>query len=243
MTVTFKTDGSATRLDFKHEDMFDEVDRDNHSFRWIRALDNLAHEVAHVLVWLIPVLFKKGEGPMLKKILIALAVVLIAFAILVMTQPNSFNVSRSITIAAPATVVFDKVNDFHAWGDWSPWEKLDPKMDRKYEGPTTGVGSVYRWVSDNSSVGTGSMTIIESRPGELVKTKLDFTKPFEGTNTAQFAFKQDGDKTTVTWSMTGQTCFIAKIFGVFMNMDKMIGPEFEKGLASLKTVSESAKIK
>ena len=180
---------------------------------------------------------------MWKKVLIGIAVVVVVIAILAAMQPNSFNVTRSTTISAPPAAIFERINDFHAWTTWSPWEKLDPAMKRTYDGAASGVGTIYKWESNNSEVGTGTMTITESRPGELVKVKLDFTKPFEGSNIAQFAFKPDADKTIVTWSMTGQTCIIAKIFGVFMNMDKMIGPEFEKGLASLKAVVESAKTK
>ena len=180
---------------------------------------------------------------MWKKILIVVAVLIGVLVILAAMQPNSFNVSRSTTIGAPPAAIFERINDFRAWTTWSPWEKRDPAMKRTYEGPASGVGAVYKWESTNSEVGIGTMTVTESRPGELVTVKLDFTKPFEGSNIAQFAFKPDTDKTIVTWSMTGQTCIIAKLFGVFMNMDKMIGPEFEKGLANLKTVVESVKTK
>jgi hypothetical protein len=176
---------------------------------------------------------------MLKKILIVLAVVVAALVIIVALQPSEFRVARSATISAPAPVVFAQVNDFHKWNAWSPWAKLDPAMKQTYEGAPAGTGAVSTWAG-NKKVGAGRMTIIESRPNELVSIKLEFTKPFRATNTAEFAFKSERNQTAVTWSMTGEKNFMAKAFGLFMNMDKMIGDDFEKGLASLKSVAEAA---
>ncbi len=175
---------------------------------------------------------------MLKKILIALVIIVVAFAVVVALQPSEFRVARSTMVAAPAAAVFQQVNDFHNWVNWSPWEKRDPAMKRAYEGTPAGAGAVYRW-DGNKEVGTGSMTIIESRPSELVRIKLEFLKPFRATNAAEFAFKPDGDRTAVTWSMNGHNNFMAKAVHLFLNMDKMIGDDFERGLRQMKQVVEA----
>jgi hypothetical protein len=176
---------------------------------------------------------------MFKKILIAIAVIVVVFVIIVALQPSDFRVARSATIAAPAPAVFAQVNDFHKWEAWSPWAKLDPAAKNSFEGPPAGIGAIFRWAG-NHEVGEGSMTIIESRPSELVRIKLEFLKPFAGTNTAEFNFKPEGNQTAVTWIMEGRNNFIAKAFCLFMSMDKMVGGQFEKGLASMKSVVEAA---
>jgi hypothetical protein len=176
---------------------------------------------------------------MLKKILIALAVIVIVLVVIVALQPSEFRVVRSATISAPVPVVFAQVNNFHNWNAWSPWAKLDPAMKQTYEGAPAGTGAVSTWAG-NSQVGEGRMTITDSRPGELVRIKLEFMRPFRATNTAEFTFKPEGNQTAVTWSMAGEKNFMAKAFGLFMNMDKMIGDDFEKGLANLKSVAEAA---
>lgn len=176
---------------------------------------------------------------MFKKILIALALIVIALIVVIALQPAEFRVTRSTTIAAPAPAVFDHVNDFRKWDAWSPWAKLDPAMKKTHEGAQSGVGSIYSW-SGNDQVGEGRMTLTDSRPSELVRIKLEFKKPFEATNTTEFSFKPEADKTLVTWSMFGTNNFMAKAFGLFMNMDKMIGGDFDKGLAQLKSVAEAA---
>jgi hypothetical protein len=173
---------------------------------------------------------------MFKKILIAIAVIVVVFVIIVALQPSDFRVARS---AAPAPAVFAQVNDFHKWEAWSPWAKLDPAAKNSFEGPPAGIGAIFRWAG-NHEVGEGSMTIIESRPSELVRIKLEFLKPFAGTNTAEFNFKPEGNQTAVTWIMEGRNNFIAKAFCLFMSMDKMVGGQFEKGLASMKSVVEAA---
>jgi len=175
---------------------------------------------------------------MFKKILIALALIVIAFIVIVALQPAEFRVSRSTTVAAPATAVFDQVNDFHKWDAWSPWAKLDPSMKKTHEGAPAGPGAIYSW-SGNDQVGEGRMILTDSRASELVRIKLEFKKPFEATNTTEFSFKPEADKTQVTWSMSGTNNFMAKAFGLFMNMDKMVGGDFEKGLAQLKSVVEA----
>jgi hypothetical protein len=175
---------------------------------------------------------------MLKKILIVVAALVVVFAVVVAMQPAAFRIERKATIAAPDSVVFAQVNDFHRWDAWSPWAKLDPAMKQTYEGSPAGVGAVLSWAG-NKDVGEGRMTITESTPNTLIRIKLEFLKPFAATNTTEFTFTPAGDQTSVTWAMTGQNNFIAKAFGLFMNMDKMIGGDFEKGLAQMKTVVEA----
>lgn len=175
---------------------------------------------------------------MLKTILISLAAIVVVFVIVVALQPADFRVARSATIAAPPAVVFGHVNDLHLWEAWSPWARLDPNAKNTFDGPPTGKGAKMSW-SGNNEVGEGAMTITESRPSEFVGFLLEFKKPFVATNTADFTFKPDGDKTVVTWGMSGTNSFMFKAVGLFMNCDKMLGPQFEKGLADLKTVAES----
>jgi len=177
---------------------------------------------------------------MLKKILIGLAIVIVIFLIVVAMQPANYSVTRSLTIAATPEVVFPHVNELQKWAPWNPWEKLDPNMKLTYEGPEAGVGASYSWVG-NSEVGEGKMTITGSKPNESLQLKLEFFKPMAGVSDTEFTFKPQGDQTEVTWSMSGQNNFIAKAMCLFMNMDKMIGGQFEKGLAELKVVAEAAK--
>ena len=173
----------------------------------------------------------------LKKVLIGFVAILAIFALVVALQPPDFAIARTAAMAAPSAAAFAQVNDFHKWEAWSPWAKIDPAMKTTYEGPSSGTGAVYSWAG-NDQVGEGRMTILESRPGELVKIKLEFLKPFAATNQADFAFKGDGSQTSVTWSMSGRKNFIQKAFCMFMDMDKMVGGDFEKGLASLKRLAE-----
>lgn len=176
---------------------------------------------------------------MLKKILIGIAVIIIVFLVVVAMQPADFRITRSTTIAAPADAVFALVNDLHQWDAWSPWAKLDPAMKQTHEGAPAGVGAIYSWAG-NKDVGEGRMTITESRANQLVGIKLEFLKPFAAVNTTEFTFTPEGNQTAVTWSMTGTNHFMAKAFGLFMNMDKMVGGDFEKGLAQMKPVAEAA---
>ena len=174
---------------------------------------------------------------MFKKVLIGLVVVIAAFLAFVATRPAEFRLERSTTVAAPADVVFASVNDLHKWGQWSPWEKKDPNMKKTFEGAAAGVGASYSWASDK--VGEGKMTIAESQPGSRIGIKLEFIKPFAATNNIEFLFKPAAGGTQVTWAMSGNNNFMGKLFHVFMDMDKMVGPDFEQGLASLKTLSEA----
>lgn len=180
---------------------------------------------------------------MIKKILLGLLVVIALFLVVAAFQPADYRVVRSASISAPASVVFSQVNDFHQWNAWSPWEKLDPAMKRTFEGPPAGVGAVYGW-SGNSQVGEGRSTITESRPNELIKIRLDFVKPFVSTCNIEYTFKPEGGQTGVTWSMDGKHNYVGKVMclgmSLFTSMDKMVGGQFEEGLANLKAVSESA---
>lgn len=175
---------------------------------------------------------------MLVKILTAIAVIMVVLAVVIALQPSQFRVARSAGISAPPAAVFAQVNDFHKWEAWNPWGKIDPAMKQTYEGAPAGVGAVYSWVGNNE-VGEGRMTITESRPNERVGLKLEFFKPFAGTNTAEFTFKPEGGQTRVTWSMSGDKNFMAKAIHLFMNMDQMIGGQFEKGLADMKAIAEA----
>jgi uncharacterized protein YndB with AHSA1/START domain len=176
---------------------------------------------------------------MLKIILIALAVLVVAIVIVIAMQPSEFRVARSTTISASPSDVFAQVNDFHKWEAWNPWGKIDPAMKQSYEGVPAGTGAIYTW-SGNKQVGEGRMTLTESRPNDLIRIKLEFFRPFAGTNTAEFTFKPEGDQTSVTWSMSGEKNFTAKAIHLFINMDKMIGGQFEQGLAQMKSVAETA---
>ncbi|MEO8007919.1 MAG: SRPBCC family protein [Betaproteobacteria bacterium] len=176
---------------------------------------------------------------MLKIILITVAVIIAVFAVVVALQPAEFRVARSATMSAPAQVVYAQVEDLRKWQAWNPWQKIDPAMKLTFAGPATGPGASYTWVGNNQ-VGEGRLTIIESRPNDLVRIKLEFMNPFAATNTATFNFKSEGDRTTVIWSMEGRNNFIAKALHLVMNMDKMVGGQFEKGLADMKLVAEAA---
>ena len=179
---------------------------------------------------------------MAKKILVAIGVIVVVFLIVVALQPAEYRVVRSANMSAPPAVVFAHVNDFHKWEAWSPWEKRDPALKRTYEGPSEGTGSIYRWAGNNQ-VGEGSMTITESRPSDLIRIKLEFLKPFASTADTEFTFKPEGNQTAVTWSMAGKNNFMAKAMCLFMNMDKMVGGDFEKGLAQMKSLVETAAAK
>lgn len=180
---------------------------------------------------------------MLKKVLLgvvaALAVLVLGVLALATTKPDSFTVERSATIAAPAAAVFANLNDFRRWAAWSPWEKLDPGMTKTYSGPPQGPGAGYAW-HGNDDVGEGKMTIEAVEPNQSVRIGLEFIKPFASSNTTVFKLTPTAGSTDVTWTMTGPSPFISKIMTVFVSMDAMVGKDFERGLADLKRVSESA---
>lgn len=169
-------------------------------------------------------------------VLLGVVVVFVAFVAL---QPSEFKVARSAEIAASPETVFAHVNDLHRWEAWSPWAKLDPKAKWTYEGPPAGVGAIVAWSGDHN-IGEGRMTITESRPSERIKFKLDFVKPFASTCSVDFTFKPEWERTVVTWSMEGKNNFIAKAMSLFMDCEKMVGGQFEKGLGDLKSLAEGA---
>jgi uncharacterized protein YndB with AHSA1/START domain len=174
----------------------------------------------------------------LKKVLTAIVAVIVLFVAVVAVQPSTYQVNRTLTMNAAPEAVYPVISDFHKWDGWSPWAKIDPAMKTAYEGPTAAPGSIYKWVG-NDQVGEGQMTILETQPPERVKIKLDFLKPFASTSITEFTVQPAAGGSNVSWTMSGDSSFIAKGFGLFMGgMDKMIGPDFEKGLAQMKVLVE-----
>ena len=176
---------------------------------------------------------------MIKKILIGLIAVIAIFLIVVATRPADFRVERSATISAPAQALFEQVNDHHKFNAWNPFLKVDPNVKNTYSGPDSGVGAVCSW-DGNKDIGAGSTTITESKPGELVRERMDWIRPMTGVATVDFTFKPDGDKTVVTWAMYGTNNFMGKLVSLFMDCDKICGPQFEQGLADLGKVVTAA---
>jgi len=164
-------------------------------------------------------------------------VVLIALVAYAATRPDSFRVERATGIKAAPAKVFGIINDFHNWGAWSPWEKLDPTMKKTHSGPDNGKGAVYEW-EGNNKVGKGRMEITDSVPSSKVTIKLDFFRPFEAHNTAEFTLAAQDDSTQVTWAMHGHSPFMIKVMQIFISMDKMVGKDFETGLANMKALAE-----
>lgn len=174
---------------------------------------------------------------MFKKIALVLLVIVAALLAYAATQPDSFRVERSTSIQASPDTVYALINDFHNWTLWSPWEHIDPALKRSYSGAASGTGAVYAW-EGNDKVGQGRMEILESTPASKVRIKLDFLKPFEAHNTAEFTLAENGGETTVNWAMFGPSPYIAKLMGVFFSMDNMVGKDFEAGLAKLEESAE-----
>jgi len=181
---------------------------------------------------------------MLKKAILVILVVTVAavaaFAVVVAFQPDDFTVTRTASINAPAEKVFEQINDFHKWEAWSPWVKIDPTMKTTYSGPASGPGASYAWVG-NSDVGEGKMTILESHPPSHIKIDLEFISPFAAKNITEFKVAANGDKSNITWTMSGKNNFLMKAFSLLVNMDKVVGADFDKGLEQLRTVVESSK--
>jgi hypothetical protein len=175
-------------------------------------------------------------------IAVALALIIALVLILAAGKPDTFRIERAAMVNAPADRIFALISDFHQWLNWSPWEGRDPALKRTYSGAERGKGAIYAW-DGNKSVGSGRMEILEASPPSnspsKVVVKLDFLKPFEAHNTAEFTMLPQGGATDVTWVMHGPAPFMSKVMQVFMNMDRMIGKDFETGLANLKTISET----
>lgn len=175
---------------------------------------------------------------MLKRMLLALVAIVAVFCAYVAMQPSTTRIERSAIFVAPPSAAFAEVSDFRNWQAWSPWAKLDPNAKATFEGPASGEGAVFRW-EGNDEVGKGSMTITDSRPDEHIGMRVDFEKPWAATSKTEFTFKPDGPRTIVTWAMTGEApSFFAKAICLLMNSDRMVGEQFEKGLAAMKTIVE-----
>lgn len=178
---------------------------------------------------------------MIKKILLGLVAAIVLFLGYAATRPPDFRVERSATLAASPAALFAQVNDHQKFSAWNPFLKLDPNVKNTFSGPASGVGAKCSW-DGNSDIGAGSSTIIESKPGELVRMRMDWTRPMEGTSTVDFTFRPAGDKTVVTWAMYGKNNFMGKVVSVFLDCDKMCGPAFEQGLADLGKVAATSAV-
>lgn len=174
---------------------------------------------------------------MLAKIALGALAAVVLLLILIATRPGTFRIERSATIAAPPEVVFAQVNDLHRWGAWNPFEKADPNLKKTYEGAPSGVGASYHYVG-NRKVGEGRMTVTESEPNDRVVIKAEFIRPMAATNRVEFTLKPVAGGVSVTWAMSGDQPFLGKAISLFVNMDRVVGAEFENGLVQLKRVSE-----
>jgi len=170
-------------------------------------------------------------------IAVVLALALVTVLILAVRKPDMLRVTRSTLVAAPAQTIFPLINDFRQWGGWSPYEHKDPAMKRSYSGADHGTGAVYAW-DGNNNVGSGRMEILEIQPPSRIVIKLDFIRPLEGHNTAEFTLLPQGNATNLTWTMLGPAPFMSRLMQVFINLDQMIGKDFEAGLANLKKLTE-----
>jgi uncharacterized protein YndB with AHSA1/START domain len=168
---------------------------------------------------------------------VALIILVVAILAIAATRPDALAVERATRINAPPENIFILINDFRSWASWSPYEKKDPAMKRTYSGAASGKGAVYEWMG-NGNVGQGRMEIADIAPSSRVTINLDFIKPFEGHNIAEFALHAEDGGTHVVWAMRGRMHFIAKVMSLFLNMDKMIGDDFEAGLANMKAIAE-----
>lgn len=175
---------------------------------------------------------------MVRKILLAVLVLVAAFFAYVATRPDTFHIERTAVVHAPADVVYARIDDFHRWREWSPWEHLDPAMQRTYSGADKGVGAVYQW-KGNDKVGEGRMTITNATAPSQVDLQLEFLAPFKATNQAALALSPGDGGTTVKWTMDGKQNLMSKTMCVFINMDKAVGGDFERGLAALDSVAAS----
>lgn len=174
---------------------------------------------------------------MFKKISLIAAGIIVAILVLAAFKPDEFRVERSVHIKAPPEKIFPLISDLHAFSTWSPYEKLDPAMKRSYSGPASGKGAAYEWQGDKN-VGHGRMEITNAAAPNSVLIQLDFLEPFEAHNTAAFTLKPEGDGTVVTWAMFGPANYMSKLMSVFFSIDKMVGTQFEEGLANLKQLAE-----
>jgi hypothetical protein len=171
-------------------------------------------------------------------IVVVVLILIVAALAFIVTRPEDFRIERSAGISAPPDVVFSIINDLRQWGRWSPYDKRDPNMKKTFEGPSAGPRAIYSW-NGNNDVGEGRLTILESKPGELVSMKLEFSRPFKATNQVNFKLSPSDGGTRVSWIMDGKNNFMTKAMSIFMDMDKMVGNDFEQGLANLNTVAQA----
>ena len=175
---------------------------------------------------------------MLNKVTLVLLCLVAAILAYAAVRPDAMHVERTMSIKAPPDRIFPFIGDLRSWMSWSPWEKLDPAMERTYGGAASGRGAVYTW-KGNRRVGQGRMEIIDAAQPARVTLKVHFSEPFESQNVARFTLSPQGDSTSVTWSMDGRIPYMAKLMGIFVNLDTMVGKDFETGLANLKTLAET----
>jgi carbon monoxide dehydrogenase subunit G len=168
----------------------------------------------------------------------AIVILIIGLLLYAYTKPDEFRIERSTAIKATPEQVFTQLNNFKHWLNWSPWEKLDPNLKRDFSGPESGVGAVYDW-QGNKKVGKGRMEIIESSEPGILRVQLDFIEPFAANNIAEFSLQQTDNTTHINWAMTGKHVYMWKVMGLLMNMDKMVGKNFEDGLSNLKQLCEA----
>ena len=177
---------------------------------------------------------------MLKKVLIALAVVVVVLLAVIAKQPEDFNVSKSLAMDAAKADIFPHINNLHNWNAWSPWAKIDPNAQTSFEGAEAGVGAIMKWSSDNNEVGEGSMKIVGGSLNESVRLELEMTEPVSATNVIEFTLKEVNEKqTVVTWTMTGKKGFVAKAMGLFHDCAAKVGEKFDEGLNNLRKVVET----
>jgi hypothetical protein len=176
--------------------------------------------------------------PTIIGIVVVVLILVVAALALIATRPENFRIERSARISAPPDVVFSIIDSLRQWGRWSPYDKRDPNMKKTFEGPSAGPGAVYSW-NGNNEVGEGRLTILDSKPGELVTMKLEFSRPFKATNQVNFKLVPAEGGTRVSWIMDGKYNFITKAMSLIMSMDKMVGKDFEQGLANLNTVAQA----
>jgi Polyketide cyclase / dehydrase and lipid transport len=174
---------------------------------------------------------------MLTTLVLAILVVLVAALVYAATRPDTFRIERSMKIDVAPEVIFSNINDFHKWTEWSPWDKIDPKLVRQFSGAAKGQGATYAWVG-NGQVGCGQMVIVDATPFTAIQIKIDFTAPFKASNVIDFKLTKQGDATDVSWAMSGPQPFVSKVMGLVFNMDKVVGGQFATGLAQLKQISE-----
>ncbi|PPE75561.1 polyketide cyclase [Solimonas fluminis] len=174
---------------------------------------------------------------MIKKILIVVAVAIAGLLVYAATQPDTFRVERTILVKAPPERIYPLIADFRQWTRWSPYEKLDPALKRTYSGAGSGMGAIYAW-DGNKDIGAGRMEIDETTPPSRIRIKLDFFRPFEARNIAEFTMTPEGDATRLGWAMHGPANYLSKLMGTLFDMDQMIGKDFETGLGTLKSLAE-----